>query len=95
MTIERMGPIDPVQKFNKSEKVERPTTSRPGDSISVSNEAKLHLELLQAAEQARSIPDIRQDRVAEVRARLEDPSYIDQRVVDIVADEVMKVFGID
>lgn len=94
MTIDRMGPIDPVQKVNKADKVNRPNEVRSGDSISVSNEAKLRSEILQAAEQARSVPDIRQDRVAEVKQRLEDPAYIDERVVDIVADNVMSVFGL-
>lgn len=94
MTIDRMGPIDPVQKVNKADSVNKHNAVRPGDSISVSNEAKLRSEILQAAEQARSVPDIRQDRVAEVKQRLEDPNYINDRVVEIVADNVLSVFGL-
>ena len=95
MTIERMGPIDPVQKFNRTEKVNKPSVERSGDSISVSEEAKLRSEIMQAVEQVRDMPDIRQDRVDEVKARLQDPSYIDERVLDIVADEIMSVFDVD
>jgi len=94
MTIERLGPVDPIQNYNKAEKVNKPTAKSEGDSISVSEEARVRSEIMQAVEQARSIPDIRQDRVAEVRQKLEDPSYIDQRVVEMVADEIMSAFDI-
>lgn len=95
MTIERLGPVDPIQQYNKSDKVKKPQKSQSNDSISVSSEAKLRSEMMQAVEQVRSMPDIRQDRVEEVRAKLQDPSYIDDRVVDTVADEIMTAFGLD
>lgn len=94
MTIEGIGPVDPIQRFNKTEKINKPNASQAGDSISVSNEAKLRSEIMQAVEDIRNVPDIRQDRVDEVKARLQDPSYIDERIVDAVADEIMSVFDI-
>ncbi len=94
MTIDRLGPVDPIQKFNKSEKVERPDAHKSGDSISVSDEAKVRSEIMQAVEQARNLPEIRQDRVAEVRQKLEDPSYISDRVVEAVAEELISVFDL-
>lgn len=94
MTIEGIGPVDPIQRFNKTEKVNKPNAAQAGDSISVSDEAKLRSEIMQAVDEVRNLPDIRQDRVAEVKARLEDPSYIDDRVVDAVADEVISLFDI-
>jgi negative regulator of flagellin synthesis FlgM len=95
MTIEGIGPVDPIQRFNKTDKVNKPNAPGAGDSISVSNEAKLRAEIMQVVEEVRNLPDIRQDRVEEVKARLEDPSYIDSHVVNSVADEIMSVFGID
>ena len=50
---------------------------------------------MQAVEDVRNLPDIRQDRVEEVKARLQDPSYIDDRVVDAVANEILSVFDVD
>ncbi len=94
MTIERLGPVDPVQKFNKPEKVARPVARDTGDSISVSDEARLKAEILGAADEARAIPDIRQERVDEVRRKLEDPSYIDDKVISAVADELMSAFDL-
>jgi negative regulator of flagellin synthesis FlgM len=94
MTIGRLGPIDPIQNYNKADKVVRPAGQNGGDSISVSDEAKVRSEIMQAVEQVRSMPDIREDRVAEVRQKLEDPSYISSRVVEAVADELISVFDI-
>lgn len=95
MTIEGIGPVDPIQRFNKTDKVNKPNAPGAGDSISVSNEAKLRAEIMQVVEEVRNLPDIRQDRVDEVKARLQDPAYIDSRVIDSVADEIMSVFDID
>ncbi|MFP4151496.1 MAG: flagellar biosynthesis anti-sigma factor FlgM [Alkalispirochaeta sp.] len=95
MTIERLGPVDPIQQYNKSDKVNKPQKSHSSDSISVSEEAKLRSEMMQAVDQVRNMPDIRQDRVDEIRAKLEDPSYIDERVIGAVADEIMAVFGLE
>lgn len=95
MTIERLGPIDPVQKFNKTEKPAKPNSVASGDSIALSDEAKLRAEIAQAVTEAQNLPDIRQDRIDAVREQLQNPTYIDDRVVDIVADEIMSVFGLD
>lgn len=94
MTIERLGPVDPIQNYNKTGKVNKPTAKSEGDSISVSEEARVRSEVMQAVDQARLLPDIRQDRVDEARRKLEDPSYIDQRVVEMVADEIISAFDI-
>jgi negative regulator of flagellin synthesis FlgM len=46
------------------------------------------------AEEVRSAPDIRMDRVAEIKAKLEDPNYIDDTVMGAVADSLMNLFGV-
>ena len=50
---------------------------------------------MQVVEEVRNLPVLRQDRVEEVKKRLQDPSYIDSHVVNSVADEIMSVFGIE
>ena len=94
MTIERLGPVDPIQNYNKTGKVNKPTAKQDGDSISVSDEARIRSEILLAVDEAKNIPDVRHDRIAEVKQKLEDPSYIDERVVSMVADEIMSAFDI-
>ena len=45
-------------------------------------------------EAANSAPDVRSDKVAAVMERIKDPNYINDAVVDLVADRLMDVFGV-
>lgn len=94
MTIEGLGPIQPNQPINRSDRSNSSHNARQGDSVSLSNEAKLRAELFQATEQVRASEDVRTDRIAEVKAKLQDPSYIDNTVLSTVADRLMDVFGL-
>ena len=94
MTIEGLGPVDPLSKYNKTEKTTKPVNKDKTDSIDVSAEAKSMGELYKVAEQVKQSPDIRADRVAEVKEKLKDPSYISDKVVDTVAEKLMEMFNI-
>ncbi|MDA3809572.1 MAG: flagellar biosynthesis anti-sigma factor FlgM [Spirochaetaceae bacterium] len=94
MTIDRLGSVDPVAKYNKTNKTSKVVKKNEADSVNVSDEAKRSAELLKAAETAKSSPDIRMDRVEEVKAKLQDPNYINDKVLGEVADSIMDMFGI-
>lgn len=94
MTIDRLGPIDPAAQFNKANKGSKPVKKDNADSISVSSQAKEMGEIFQATENIRKSPDIRMDKVEEAKRKLQDPTYIDQKVVESVADKVMELFGL-
>ena len=94
MTIDRLGPVDPIGKYKNVSKTSRTSYVMGKDSIDVSEEAKAKAELLKAAELVRSSPDIREDRIAEVKKRLEDPNYINDSIKGIVANRIMDMFGI-
>lgn len=93
MTIERLGPVDPVQRSSQVEKTQR--AAKPeNDSVDFSEEAKMKAEIFQIAEQVRKVPDVRADRVEEVKRKLEDPNYIDDIVVEHVAEQIMDMFSL-
>lgn len=94
MTIERLGPIDPVQRPNQTNKTQRPAQKQQSDSVSFSDEAVMKAEVIRLAEQVRRTDDVRSDRVEEIKRKLEDPDYIDNTVVEQVADQIMGAFGI-
>ena len=94
MTIDRLGPVDPLGKYRNVSKTSRTSYVVGKDTIDVSEEAKAKAELLKAEELVRSSPDIREDRVAEVKKRLEDPNYINDSVKGLVADRIMDMFGV-
>ena len=92
MTIDKLGPVDPVSKYNKTEKVTKPSNRDKTDSISFSEEAKSKGEVYKITEEVKLSPEIRQDRIDEVKKKLEDPNYINDKVVEAVAEKVMDLF---
>jgi len=94
MTIDRLGPVDPLSRYNKTEKTVRIENKEKTDSVDVSQEAKKSAELFQAMETVKTAPAVREDRIAEVKAKLQDPNYINDTVVNTVADKLMDLFGI-
>jgi negative regulator of flagellin synthesis FlgM len=94
MTIERLGPIDSISRFNKANKANKTEKKENTDSVSFSKEAKNLGEIYKATEEVKIAPDVRMDRVEEVRAKLQDPSYIDEKVLESVAENVLDMFGL-
>lgn len=94
MTIGRVGPLDPIQNLKKTGKSRRPENQNVADSVSLSSEAKSKSEIYNAVEIARSTPDIRTDRVEEVKRKLQDPNYVTEKVIDELADKLMELFDI-
>ncbi len=88
MTIDRLNPLDPIQPKKPSGAARADRT--PGaDSVSLSSEAVVKAELFNALELAKSAPDVRMDRVAEVKAKLEDPNYLNDAVLAATADRIL------
>jgi len=92
--IDRLGDIDPINNVPKTRSSRQVGGTTPSDSINVSPEAKELAEAYFAMEAAGSAPDVRSDRVAEVLQKMKDPSYINNSVVDLVADRLMDVYGL-
>jgi negative regulator of flagellin synthesis FlgM len=94
MTVERIGPLEPASNIQKTEKPSRPKAKGSTDSINVSAEARSRSEIFKATEAARTAPDVRADRVTEVKRKLQDPSYPSDEVIEKTAEGVMKAFGL-
>lgn len=94
MTIERVGVPDPISNLNKTGRAQKPKDSQKKDSISFSQDAKSKAEIYSATETAKMSPDIRLDRIEEIRRKLADPSYITEKLVDDLAEKLMEYFEI-
>lgn len=93
MTINRLGGIDPLQNVQKPQKPVQ-TQRAKGDTISVSQEAKALSEAYYLNEVAKTTPDIRADRVAEIQEKIKDPSYINDFVINSTAEKFMEALGL-
>jgi negative regulator of flagellin synthesis FlgM len=94
MTIERLGPVDPMQRLSQTDKTQRGAAKPENDSVSFSDEAKLKADMLRVSEMVKQASDVRADRVAEVKKKLEDPNYINDVVIEHVAEQIMDMFNV-
>ena len=94
MTIDRIGSIDPIQPGKKPGRANQVSESQKTDSISISSEAQEKAELLRIQELAAAAPEVRADRVAELKEKINDPSYINDSVVNATANKLIDaLFG--
>jgi negative regulator of flagellin synthesis FlgM len=94
MTIERIGPMDPMHSMKKPRGPAQSNKADGADSISLSQEAKSKGEIYQATELAKNSPEIRWELVEAAKQKLQDPNYISEKVVDAVAQRLMEYFEI-
>ncbi len=95
MIIDKLGSLDPlknVQKTQRNAVSERVPAGH--DSIEISSEARAMAEDMYLSEIAAGTPDVRLDRVAQVREKLQDPGYLNQSVISSTADKIMESFGL-
>jgi negative regulator of flagellin synthesis FlgM len=94
MTIDRVGSIDPIQPGKKPGQTNQVSRTPKTDSISISSEAVEKAELYRVRELASASPDIRAERVEELKAKINDPSYLSKETINATADKLIDVlFG--
>jgi negative regulator of flagellin synthesis FlgM len=94
MTIDRIGPLDPIQNGQKTGKTGRLNQNEKADFIAFSAEAKEKGELYQAMELVSTASDIRIDRVEELRRKINDPAYINDTIINATAEKILENFGV-
>ena len=94
MTIDRIGSVDPIQPGKKPGKAGHVNEGQQPDSINISSEAQEKAERLRIQSLAAAAPEVRADRVAELKAKINDPAYINEKVLSATADRLMDaLFG--
>ena len=94
MTVDRINPLEPLQPGKKTGRGGQLEKGKENDSISLSSEAVEKAELYRAIELVNSAGDVRADRVAELKAKINDPSYINDTIIRATADRLMDAFGL-
>jgi len=93
MMIDKIGQVNHVQVDNRIGRSDQARGDR-SDSISLSQEAKLRAEVYQATELAKAAEVVSDARIAELRGKINDPSYINEKIVGATADRIMEEFGL-
>lgn len=93
MTINGISNIDPISPNKNVNNVGKAGGFSCADSISLSADAVEKAELYRVSEIVAATPDVRADRVAELKAKINDPSYINDTILNATADKIMEAFG--
>ena len=94
MTIDRIGTIEPIQPGKKPGQTGQVRGSPNADSISISSEAQAKAEQLRAQELVAAATEVRMEKVAELKNKIDDPSYINDKVISATADKLIDaLFG--
>jgi negative regulator of flagellin synthesis FlgM len=94
MTINRINPLESLQPGKKSGRSSETERGKQNDSISLSSEAVEKAELYRAMELVSAAEDLRAARVAELKAKINDPSYLNDAVLKATAERIMDAFGL-
>lgn len=94
MTIDRIGSIDPMPPGKKPGRSGQVSSGEKTDSIMISQEAVEKGDLYHAIELVASAPDVRLERIAELKEKINDPSYLNDTLIKATADKIMDAFGL-
>jgi negative regulator of flagellin synthesis FlgM len=94
MTIDRIGYIDPILPGKRPGRDEHVRGNDKPDSVSLSPEALEKAEIYQVVQLIKAVPDIQPDRIAELKEKINDPSYLNELIIDATADNILDAFGL-
>jgi negative regulator of flagellin synthesis FlgM len=94
MMIDRIGSVDPIQPSKKTAKSDAVRSSAKSDSVAVSSEAMERGDLYHAVELVSAAEDVRADRIAELKQKINDPPYLNDKLISNTADRIMDAFGL-
>lgn len=90
--INNVSQVNNIQNLRKTENTSK--ASQSTDSISVSAEAKEMAELYYMEKVAKETPNVRADRIAEVKEKIKDPNYLNNAVFSSAADKFLSALGL-
>ena len=94
MSVGGIGPINNYNDYIKITKKDKVDKLNSSDSVNISNEAVNMADAKKVLDMVKNSPDIRADRVAEIKEKLNDPNYINNTILDSVADKIIDIFNI-
>ena len=91
MVIEKIGNINNISEPKKNRPISDRKNEMKSDSIQISPEGKLAAENAKNTQIIRETPDIRADRVREIKMKIDNGSYNfnDHKILEMVADRIV------
>jgi len=92
MTVNRIGHVEPIPTSKKPGRSEQVGGNDRTDTINLSSDAMKKAEMYQIVELIKSSPELDEARIAELRQKIDDPSYINEKVVKATADNIVNAW---
>jgi len=92
MTVDRIGHVEPISPGKRTGRSERVGGNEKADTINLSAQAMEQAERYQVLELIKSAPDLDEARIVELRQKLDDPSYLNDRVIRATADNLLNAW---
>ena len=90
--VNGVNPLNHGQNLRKTENAAKVKSS--SDTVSVSPEAEKMAEAYYMDKIAQETPDVRADRIAEIKEKIKDPNYLSDSVIKSAADNFLSAIGI-
>lgn len=91
--IEKLNVTNPVVNAQSNVLKEDSSSFNTKDSVTLSKDAERLAEVHLAMSIAKSAPEMRVDKVAEMKEKFANPSYLDDIMSDL-ADNIMNAYGL-
>ena len=91
-SVNNVTQVNNLQNLRKTENTSK--VSHESDSISVSAEAKEMAEIYYMDQVAKETPDVRADKIAEIKEKIKDPNYLSDSVIKSAADKFLSAIGL-
>jgi len=92
MTVNRIGHVEPIPTSKKPGRSEQVGGNDRTDTINLSSDAMKKAEMYQIVELIKSSPELDEARIAELRQKIDDPSYINEKVIKATADNIVNAW---
>jgi len=92
MTVDRIGHVEPIPLGKKPGRSERMGGNDKADSINLSAEASKQAERYQVLELIKSAPELDEARIVELRQKIDDPAYLNDKIISATADNILNAW---
>jgi len=92
MTVNRIGHVDPIPTGKKPGRSEKAGGNDRADTINLSSDAMKKAEMYQVVELIKAAPEMDEVRIAELRQKINDPSYLNEKVIKSTADNILNAW---
>jgi len=92
MTVDRISHVDPIPPGKKPGRSAQVGGNDKADSINLSAEAKEQVERYQVLELIKSAPELDEARILELRQKIDNPAYLNDRVINATAENILNAW---